>query len=114
MKNTIQRTVGLLGVVLMATQVIGATKTDDIRMKGSSSAFEQATPVTAAQKEVDRLLRQIASNAAIAGRHAETLETYTRGSPQLQRETHAAELLRIKEAINAMGSDFQQLRALRQ
>ncbi len=113
MKNTAPRTIGLLGAALMATQLFGAVNTETLRIVSSSSAFEQATPATPAQKEVETLLKRISSNAAIAGRHAGTLESFTRGGPQLQLATHAAELTGAKEAINAIGSDFRRLQELR-
>ncbi|HLJ13923.1 MAG TPA: BON domain-containing protein [Bryobacteraceae bacterium] len=106
-------TIGFLGVALMATQLIGAVNTGEVRFQTPSSiAFEQAAPATPAQKEVAKLLKQISSNAAVTGRHAEKLESFTRGS-QLAYETHAAELTRAKEAINSMGSDFRRLQELR-
>ncbi len=112
MKNTLRRTIGFLGVTLMATQLIGAPVTASVPVRQSSTDFEQATPVTPAQKEVDRLLKQISSNAAAASRHADKLESFTRGS-RLQYESHASELMLAKEAVNAMGGDFRQLQELR-
>src|SRR5215831_14714614 len=99
MKNTVRRTIGFLGAALMATQLIGASNAVSVPSQGSSSAFEQAMPVTPAQKDVDRLLKQISANAAIAGRHAETLDSFTRGANRLEYETHASELTRAKKAI---------------
>ena len=114
MKNTVRRTIGFLGVALMATQLFGAPTTPVVPFfRGSSGAFEQAVPVTAAQKDVERLFKQISANAAITSRHAEALESFTRGTPMLQFETHTAELTRTKEAINTMGLDFQRLQELR-
>jgi hyperosmotically inducible protein len=113
MKNTARRMIGFLGVALMATQLFGTLNTQSIRSESSSGAFEQAAPATPAQKEVDKLLKQISSNAAITSRHADALESFTRRGPELQFETHAAELTRAKEAINAMGSDFRRLQELR-
>lgn len=113
MKHTVKRTISFLGAALLATQLFGAVNTQTLRIESSSSAFEQARPTTAAQKEVDTLLRQFFSKAAITSRHAEALESFTRGNPKLQFETHAAELTRAKEAINAMGSDFKRLQELR-
>jgi hyperosmotically inducible protein len=113
MKNIFRTTTSLLGVTLMASQLFGSTTAASLSVPGSSSAFEQAMPTTSAQKEVTSLLERISSNAAVAGRHAATLESFTRGNPSLQRETHAAELSRTKGAINAMGSDFGRLQELR-
>lgn len=112
MTSTTRRTIGFLGAALMATQLIGAVNTQALRGEGSSSAFEQAKPTTPAQQEVEKLLKQVFSNAAITSRHAEALESFTRG-PKLQFETHAQELTRAKQAINAMGADFRQLQDLR-
>jgi hyperosmotically inducible periplasmic protein len=113
MTNTVQRAIGLLGAALMATQLIGAPHQSRPPYQGSSSAFQQAAPLTPAQKEFDGLLKQISANAAIASRHAETLESHTRAGSRLQYETHAAELNRARNAINAMGSDFRRLQELR-
>ena len=111
MKNTVRRTIGLLGVTLMATQLIGAPASAAVR--NSSGSFEQAMPVTPAHKEVERLLKQIASNAAVASKHADKLDSFTRVRSRLSYESHAAKLIAAKEAINAMGADFQQLQELR-
>jgi hypothetical protein len=91
MKTTIKRTISFLGIAMMATQLL-TTIPARASLQGSSSAFEQAMPATPAQKEVDKLLKQLSSNAAIAGRHAEALDSFTRGTPRLQHETHAAAL----------------------
>src|SRR5579864_3383839 len=111
MTNTFKRTIGFLGVALMATQLFGAVSAGDVRFQSSSSAFEQAAPATPAQKEVERLLKQISANAAKAGRHAETLASIN--SMSLRYESHAVELTGAKEAINAIGSDFRKLQELR-
>jgi len=111
MKKTI-RTIRFLGVALLASQFIGATNVDSIRGQESSAAFEQAMPATPAQKEADRLLRQISSNAAVAARHADLIQSFTR-NPQFQYETHAGELTSVKNVINAMGSDLRRLQEIR-
>jgi hyperosmotically inducible protein len=113
MKRTFQTTVGFLGAAAMAAQLWAAPAPGAVRAPGSSSAFEQAMPLSPAQKEVDRLFKQIASNAAIASRHADTLESFTRLGQRLQYESHAAELNGAKLAINAMGSDLRKLQELR-
>src|SRR5271167_3457106 len=105
MKSTIRKTISFLGVALVATQLNGATKPDTVRTLGSSAAYEQAMPATPAQKEVEKLLKQISLNAAIASRHADRLESFTRGI-RLQHRTHADELNGVKEAINDMGADL--------
>ncbi len=113
MKNTFRRTIGVLAAAFMATQLFGAATTADVRFQSpSSGAFEQAAPATPSQKEVERLLKRISSNAAIVGRHAATLESHTRGT-RLGYQTNAAELSRAKDAINAMGADFRRLQELR-
>lgn len=111
MKATVRRTIAFLGAAVMATQFLGAA-TSSLPLGSSSIAFEQATPITPAQKEIERLLKQISANAVALSRHADTLESFTRGS-KLQYETHAAALMRAKDAVNAMGADFRQLQALR-
>jgi hypothetical protein len=58
-------------------------------------------------------LKQLAANAAVAGKHADKLDSFTRVGSGLSYETHAAELTAAKEAINAMASDFRQLQELR-
>ena len=112
MTNTARRMIGFLGVAFIVTQLFGAVNTQPPRSERSSGTFEQARPTTPVQAEVKKLLKQISSNAAITSRHAEALESFTRG-PKLQFETHALELTRAKEAINAMGSDFRRLQELR-
>lgn len=112
MKNTPLRSISFLGVALMATQLIGAANAN-VGVQGSSIAFEQAIPATPVQKEVDKLLRQISSNALAAGRHAEELESYARAGQRFHQQTHAAQLTRMKHVINRMGSDFRQLQELR-
>ena len=112
MNNTTRRTMGFLGAAFLATQLIGAVPANG-NSQSSSSSFEQAMPVTPAQKEVDRLLKQIAANAAIAAKHAEALDSFARVGSRLSYATHAAELTHAKTAINAMGADFRQLQELR-
>ena len=112
MKNSVRRTIGLLGVAVMATQLIGAPAAVPFRFQGSSGSFEQAMPVTPAQKEVERLFKQISANAALASKHADKLGSFARGS-RLHYTTHAAELMGAKEAINAIGADFRHLQELR-
>ena len=113
MKNTLRRTVGFLGAVLMATQIFGTANAQSLRIESSSAAFEQARPATPAQKEVENLLKQISSDAVTTARHADALDSFTRGASRLQFETHASELTRAKEAINRMGADFRRLLELR-
>lgn len=112
MKNTLRRTIGFMGATLLATQLFAAVPTN-AGPQSSSSSFEQAMPVTPAQKEVDRLLKQISLNAAIAARHADRLGSFVRVGSGLSYVSHAAELTGAKTAINAMGSDFRQLQELR-
>ena len=113
MTNTVRRTIGFLGVTLMATQLIGAPTAAAVPFRGYSSSFEHSMPVTPAQKEAERLWKQIASNAAVASKHADKLGSFTRVGARLSYATQAAELTAAKEAINAMGSDFRQLQELR-
>src|SRR5215472_8261895 len=96
MTNTMRRTFGFLGTALMATQLFGAPITA-VPFRASSN-FEQAMPVTPAQKEVERLFQQISSNAAITGKHADKLDSFTRVGSRLHYSTHAAELTGAKDA----------------
>jgi hyperosmotically inducible protein len=113
MKTTVRSMIGFLGVTMMAAQLIGAPALKSAPFRGSSSSFEQAMPLTPAQKEVERLFKQVSTHAAIAARHGETLESFARVGQRLQYSTHAAELTGAKEAINAMGSDLRRLQELR-
>jgi len=112
MNTTVRRTIGFLGIAFLAAQLIGAVPAS-AKFQSSTRSFEQAAPVTPAQKEVNRLLKQISANAAIAVRHADTLDSFTRAGSRLSYTTHTAELTRTKTAINAMGVDFRQLQELR-
>ena len=113
MKTRFRRLIGFLLVALMLMQLIGTITADAADFQSSSGSFEQAMPLTLAQKEVQRLFEQISSNAVNASRHADRLESFTRVGSGLHYETHAAELIRAKEAINAIGTDFSQLQELR-
>ena len=114
MKNTVRHTIAFLGVTLMATHVGGASAAAAAApFRDSGNGFEQPMPVTPAQKEVERLLKRIASNTAVAGMYAEKLDDVTRVGSRLSYETHAAKLNAVKGAINAIGSDFWNLRELR-
>ena len=113
MKNALKRTTGLLGVAVMATQLMGAPATTVVPFQGSSGSFEQPMPVTPAQKEVEKLFKQISANAAIASKHADKLDSFTRVGSRLAYATHAAELIAARDAVNAMGADFRQLQELR-
>jgi len=96
----------------MATQLVGPPAAAASFRDGGNS-FEQAMPVTAAQKEVDRLLKKIASKADVASVHAEKLAAITRIGSRLSFETHATYLNGAKDAINEMGSDFRNVHELR-
>lgn len=113
MKRIFRNSIGILGAAVLATQLMGATPAEAVRAQTSSRAFEQAMPITAEQEEINRLLQQISANAAIAGKHAGQLESFTRVGSRLNQQTHAAELMGAKHAINAMGSDLRRLQELR-
>lgn len=113
MKYIVRIASSFLGAAVVLTQLAGVSTAATAPVQGSSSSFEQAVPVTPAQKEIERLFKQISSNAAIVGKHGDKLESFTRGGSRLQYQTHAAELMAAKDAINAMGSDFVQLQELR-
>jgi hyperosmotically inducible periplasmic protein len=105
--------ISVLGMAFMATQVVGISAADAVPLQDSSGSFEQAMPLTPAQREIQRLFKQISSNAVVAGKHGEKLESFARVGSHLHYQTHAAELMRAKDAINAMGSDFRQVQELR-
>ena len=113
MKNTLRHSIGFLGAAVMAAQLMGAPATTVVPFRGSSGSFEQAMPVTPAEKETERLLKQISDNAAIASKHADRLDSFTRVGSRLAYATHAAELTAAKDAVNAMGADFRRLQELR-
>ena len=113
MKDALRGTVSLLGAAVIATQLMGAPATTSLPFQGSSGSFEQALPVTPAQKEVERLFKQISAHAAIASKHADQLDSFTRVGSRLAYATHAAELMAAKGAVNAMAADFRQLQELR-
>lgn len=70
-------------------------------------------PVTPVQKEIQRLFKQISADAAIVGKHGNKLESFARVGSRLQYQTHAADLMSARGAINAIGSNFRQLQDLR-
>src|SRR6185437_4353310 len=111
MKSAFRKTLGILGVVLMGSQLIAAPATGNRPGQPASSAFEQAAPLTPEQKQVDRLLKKISSDALTVSHNADKLSAYAR-NPKLHFETHAAELNRAKDSINAMGSDLRRLQEL--
>ena len=112
MKNPFRKTLGLLGVLLMGSQLIAAPTTGNRPVQPASSAFEQAAPVTPTQKQIERLLKKLSSDALSVSHQADQLDAYTR-NPKLHYSTHAAELNRVKESINTMGSDLRRLQELR-
>jgi osmotically-inducible protein OsmY len=97
----------------MAAQMFIALPANAAPFRSSSSTFEQAMPVTPAQKEVERLFKEIYANATIASRHADQLDSYTRVGSRLHSTTHASELTGAKEAINKIGADYRKLLELR-
>ncbi|HWB83133.1 MAG TPA: BON domain-containing protein [Bryobacteraceae bacterium] len=113
MKNKVRHTIGFLGATVMATQLMGAPTASVVPSHSSSGSFEQAMPVTAAHKEIDRLLKQISFQAVAASNHADKLLSYARVGSRINHEGHSAELIAVKHAINAMGADFARLQALR-
>jgi hyperosmotically inducible protein len=113
MKYIVRIASSFLGAAVVLTQLAGVSAADTAPIQGSSSSFEQPVPVTPAQKQIQRLFKQISSNAAIVGKHGDNLESFSRVGSRLQYPTHAAELMAAKDAINAMGSDFVQLQELR-
>jgi hyperosmotically inducible protein len=113
MKRNIRSMTGFLGIALMLAPLAGAATTSAVSLQSSSSSFEQAASITAQQKEIDRLLKQILAKATVVARHADKLDAFTRPGAGLQYASHAAELTGAKEAINSMGADFRQLQELR-
>lgn len=113
MKRNIRRMAGFLGIALMLAPLAGAATTSALPLPGSSSSFEQATPITTEQKEIDRLLKQILAKATVVSRHADTLDAFTRPGAGLRYSSHAGELTAAREAINSIGADFRRLQELR-
>ena len=113
MKNALRRTIGFLGAAVMATQLIGAPLPAVLPFQSSSGSFEQALPVTPAQKEADRLFKQISANAATAVKHADKVDSHTLVGSRISYATHAAELMAARDAVNAMGADLRRLQELR-
>ena len=113
MRQTVRRTIAFLGATWMAAQLFIAVPANAAPFRSSSSSFEQAMPVTPAQKEVERLFKEIYVNATIASQHADKLDSYTRVGSRLHSTTHADELTGAKEAMNAMGADYRKLLELR-
>src|SRR5262249_12375758 len=107
------RTIAFLGASWVAAQLFIAIPANAAPFRNSSTSFEQAMPVTPAQKEVERLFKEIYANAAIASRHADKLESYTRVGSRLHPTTHASELTGAKQAINTIGADYRKLLELR-
>jgi chromosome segregation ATPase len=62
-------------------------------------------------KEVSQLLEDIKDQAAALQRDSDELETFTRSDMSWQ--SHAEELDRIKERINAIGKTISRLQSLR-
>ena len=113
MNKTIKRAIGSAMIGLIAAPAFAGTRPQATYLENPSTSFAQALPATAEQKQVDRLLKQLSSNAAKVGKHSDQLEAFARGGPQLHFATHAHELNAAREAINAMAADLQQLRDLR-
>ena len=113
MRTTLKRTMGMLGVVLVAAQLFGAPATALGPFRGSSGSFEQAMPVTPAQKEVDRLMKQISANLLRVSERADRLDAFARSGSRLAYSTHANELIGAKDAINRIGADFREMQKFR-
>ncbi|MGE5113264.1 MAG: BON domain-containing protein [Acidobacteriaceae bacterium] len=113
MKYVVRIASSFLGAAVVMTQLAGVSTAATAPVQGSSSSFEQPMPITPAEREIERLLKQISSQAATVGNHGEKLESFTRVSSRLQYQTHAAELMAVRDAINAMGSGFNRLQELR-
>ncbi|HZU27494.1 MAG TPA: BON domain-containing protein [Bryobacteraceae bacterium] len=112
MKKTVIRTAAFVAVTAFTIHLSAATAANAIT-RGSGSSFEQVAPVTPAQKELERLLKQISANAATASKHADRLNSYLNTAGQHSRATHHAELSAAKTAINAIGADYRKLQELR-
>jgi hyperosmotically inducible protein len=111
MNTSFRRAIGFLMIGALASPALAGTRAQTFGLQGSSSSFEQALPLTAEQKQVDRLLKQLASHSATVSKHADQLDSFTRG--RLHYTTHATELNHARDVINAMADDLQQLRELR-
>src|SRR4051812_8408241 len=113
MKTTFGRAIGSVMIALLAAPAFAATPAQTTLFEGSTRSFEQALPTSSGQKQVDKLLRQLSSNALTVSKHADQLESFSRGASRLHYTTHVAELNGARAAINAMNSDLQQLQELR-
>lgn len=113
MTTILHRAVALVGAALISTQAIAADTPPTRPLQDTTRSFDQALPVTPAQQQVDKLLRQIAAKAYSLQRHAEELQSFARGTPKLSASTHAVELNRARAAVNDIGADLRQLQALR-
>jgi hypothetical protein len=112
MKRNSKHMTGFLGIALMLAPLVGAATTSALPFQSSSSSFEQATPTTPAQKEIESLLKRISSNVTVVSKH-DRLGSFTRPGAPMQYESHAAELMAARDAINAMGADLRQVQELR-
>ena len=72
---------------------------------------QDAAAAQTSQKEVSQLLEQSKAAAAQLEHDALVLESFTRG--HLSWQSHAGQLVRIKENINSMGEDAKRLQDLR-
>ena len=76
MKYVVRIASSFLWAVVVMTQLVGVSTAAAAPVQGSSSSFEQPMPITPAEKEIQRLLKQISSQAARAGNHGEKLESF--------------------------------------
>ena len=95
----------LARTALLAVAFVGA-----LMLTALAVCAQDATAQTS-QKEVSQLLEQSKAAAAQLEHDALVLESFTRG--HLSWQSHAGQLVRIKENINSMGEDAKRLQELR-
>lgn len=66
---------------------------------------------SADSEAVSKLLAEVKTHAAEADKDADTLESYTRSN--LQYKTHATQITRVKEHVNDLIRDFNEMSLLR-
>lgn len=111
MKSKFRLTIPLL-CMAMTTPLIGGVSPPGAGIQYSVGVAGEVSPLTAAQTEATRLLKQVASRANAAVQHAETLQSFQLAN-QVSVQAHAYELERAKETVNSMGRDLAKLQTIR-
>jgi len=103
--NLYPKSCQLARTALLAVAFVGG-----LMLTARAVCAQDATAQTS-QKEVSQLLEQSKAAAAQLEHDALVLESFTRG--HLSWQSHAGQLVRIKENINSMGEDAKRLQDLR-